>query len=168
MRRIIHRSFALLVAFAALSAVSAQAQTWTSVASGGVTIHHNDTANYSISNGALFFKGSTTGNVRGEYNIVNPKDTGNPSWTTLSLVANGGPGGFGVGASATLYRQSKTTGTATSICTAVAPSTGVTSTSTCTFASNTFDFVNNNYVVALSLGRTSSGQSVTAYSLRVF
>ncbi len=161
------RKFILAAGLSLALAASAGAQTWTAVAS-STSIDEADTANYSINGGALFFKSSATGNVRGELNVVNLKDSGNPAWTTLELVANGGAGGLGVGTSATLYRQARTTGSTTSICVAVAPSTGVTSTTTCTFSSSTFDFANNNYFVFLSLGRTSTSQTVNAYSVRVF
>ncbi|HXU32151.1 MAG TPA: hypothetical protein VN851_16395 [Thermoanaerobaculia bacterium] len=148
-------------------ASAAGAQTWTAVAS-GTNIDEFDTGNYAISGGALFFRSGATGNVRGEINITNPKDSGNPSWTTFELVANGGAGGLGVGATATLTRQVRTTGATTAICVAVAPSTGVTSTTTCTFSASTFDFANNNYFVSMSLGRTATSQGITAYSVRVF
>ena len=148
-------------------ASTAHAQTWTAVAS-SAAIDELYTANYAIGNGLLFFRGGVTGDVAGELNVTNPKDSGNPSWTTLELVANGGPGGFAVGATATLYRQVRTTGTTSAICTAIAPSTNVTSTSTCTFSSSTFDFANNNYLVRLSLERTTTSQGVFAYSVRVF
>ncbi len=161
------RKLILAAGLALTLSAAAQAQTWTAVAS-GTHIDESDTANFAISGGALFFKAAATGNVRGEINVTNLKDSGNPSWTTLELVANGGPGGLGVGASATLTRQVRTTGVTSAICTAVAPSTGVTSTSTCTFSSSTFDFANNNYYVFVSLGRTTTGQTVTAYSVRVF
>lgn len=161
------RKLIIAAGFSLLVASAAGAQTWTAVAS-TASIDEADTANYALSLGTLFFKSSATGNVRGEFNVINPKDSGNPAWTTLELVANGGPGGLGVGTSATLYRQVRTTGATVAICVAVAPSTGVTSTTTCTFSSSTFDFANNNYFVFLSLGRTSTSQSVDAASVRVF
>jgi hypothetical protein len=146
---------------------SANAQVWTGVAASGA-IDESYTGNYATSQGALFFRSGATGNVAATLNVTNPLNSGNPSWGTLELVANGGAGGLGVGASATLYRQVRTTGATVSICTAVAASSGSTSTSTCTFSTSTFDFTNYAYFIDLNLGRTSTAQTVTAYSLRVF
>lgn len=146
---------------------NAKAQVWTAVAASGA-IDESYTGTYATNLGALFFRSTATGNVDATLNVTNPLNSGNPAWGTLELVANGGSGGLGVGVSATLYRQVRTTGATTSICTAVAASSGSTSTSTCTFTTSTFDFANNNYFIDLNLGRTSTGQTITAWSMRVF
>ncbi|HEX3131405.1 MAG TPA: hypothetical protein VH394_28970 [Thermoanaerobaculia bacterium] len=159
--------FRALLGFVFLAiASSASAQVWTAVASSGA-IEDNSAATYGTSNGALFFRSGATGNVNAIYNVTDPKDSGSPSWTTLEFVAKTG-GGLGVFATASLYRQPRFSGTAIAICSALAPATGALSTSTCTFSSSTFDFANNYYFVRVSLGRTSTAQSQTAWGVQIY
>src|SRR6187431_87421 len=84
-------------------ASSASAQVWSAVGSSGA-IEHNSESTYAISNGVLFFRSGATGNVNSILNVTNPKDSGNPSWTTLEFTARSS-GGFGTFGTATLYRQ---------------------------------------------------------------
>jgi hypothetical protein len=145
---------------------SGSAQTWTAVGSGGA-IQDNSISTYGVGNGVLTFRAGATGNVQAIYNVTNPRDSGNPSWTTLEFRANNPGGALGVFATAILYRQPRTSTSAIAICSAVAPPTGTTTT-TCTFSSTTFDFANNYYFVRVSLGRTSGTQSVQAHAVRTF
>ena len=146
-------------------ASSASAQVWSAVASSGA-IEHGSQTTYATSNGTLFFRSGATGNVNAILNVTNPEDFGNPSWTTLEFTARSS-GGFGTFATATLYRQPRFSGTAIAVCSALAPSTGALSTSTCTFSSSTFDFDNNYYFVRVSLGRTAT-ETQHAYGIRVY
>ena len=146
-------------------ASSASAQVWTAVGSSGA-IEHNSETTYATGNGLLFFRSGATGNVNAILNVTNPKDSGNPSWTTLEFTARSS-GGFGTFATATLYRQPRFSASAIAVCSALAPPTGALSTSTCTFSSSTFDFDNNYYFVRLSLGRTGN-ETQQAMGIRVF
>jgi hypothetical protein len=108
--------------------------------------------------------------VGATFNVTNPKDTsGSPAWTTLEFTARNPGGSAATFSNAILYRVARGTGTVSgSLCIALAPATGATSTTTCTFSSSMIDFTNYSYFVRVLLGRDSTASIVTAYGLRVF
>ena len=155
----------LAVSFLVLAS-TASAQTWTSVASGG-SIRDNSLSTYGTSNGLLNFRFGATGNVHAVYNVTNPMDSGNPSWTTLEFRGQNPGGGLGVSAVAQLIRQPRFSNSALTVCSAVLPIGGAT-TATCTFSASAIDFANNYYYVQIILGRTATTQSVFASGVRLF
>ena len=155
---------------AALLAVSssAGAQVWTAVASTGA-IEDASLGNYFAGGASLAFRSGATGTVGAGYNVTNPLDTSaSPSWTTLELTGRNAGGSAATFANATLYRVPKGGTTASGVCTVVAPATGATSTTTCTFSSALIDFANYNYFVRVILGRDSTASIQAAYGLRVY
>jgi hypothetical protein len=166
-RMVFRTSGILMLALLALS-VTASAQVWTAVASSGA-IRDGSLNTYAANDAALFFRAGATGNIWATYNVTNPRDTSaSPNWTTLEFTARNTGAGFGSFATATLYRVPRGSGTSIAICTAITPSGGALTTTTCTFSSSLIDFANNYYYVVVSLGRTTTTQIETAYSLRIF
>lgn len=154
---------------AALLAVSssAGAQVWTAVASTGA-IEDTSLANYFAGGASLAFRSGATGTVGAGYNVTNPLTSGSPSWTTLELTGRNAGGSPATFANATLYRVPKNGTTASGVCTVLAPATGATSTTTCTFSSALIDFANYNYFVRVILGRDSTASIQAAFGLRVY
>ena len=152
------------VALLALAS-TAGAQTWTAVAASG-DIRDNSLSTYATANGILQFRTGATGLVQAVFNVTNPRDSGNPLWTTLEFRAQQ-PGGLGVGATALLVRQPRFSNSALTVCSAVIPAGPVT-TATCTFPAGSLDFTNNYYYVHVSLSRTATTQSVFASGVRIF
>lgn len=156
--------------FAALLTVSsnAGAQVWTAVASTGA-IEDTSTGTYFAGGSSLAFRAGATGTVGANYNVTNPNDTsGSPSWTTFELTARNAGGSAATFANATLYRVPRTGSGASGVCTIVAPATGATSTTTCTFSSSLIDFANYNYFVRVILGRDSTASTQAAFGMRVY
>jgi hypothetical protein len=156
----------LVLALLALSAM-AGAQVWTAVASSGA-IRDTSINVYAASDAALFFRSNATGNIWATYNVTNPRDISSPAWTTLEFTARNSGSSLGSYATASLYRVPRGSGSSLAVCTAITPSGGVLTTSTCTFSSSIIDFTNNSYYVVVSLGRDNTAQTETAYSLRIF
>jgi hypothetical protein len=160
--------FSILWGLALLTlSAAASAQVWTAVASSGA-IRDASINTYAAVDAALFFRASATGNVWATYNVTNPRDSFSPTWTTLEFTARNSGSSFGAFATATLNRLPRGSGTPAALCTAIAPSGGALSTSTCTFSSSLIDFANFSYYVVVSLGRDSTAQTEAAYSLRIF
>jgi hypothetical protein len=147
-------------------ASSARAQVWTAVASTGA-IDEQSTGIYAVNQATLFFRFGGTGDIWSYYNVTNPRDSGNPAWTTLEFTGQLGGANLNTFATATLFRVPRGSASALGVCTAIAPNTGALSTSTCTFSSSLIDFNNNSYFVQIVLGRDGT-QNVQAYGVRVF
>jgi hypothetical protein len=148
---------------------SAGAQVWTAVASTGA-IEDASLGNYFAGASALAFRFGATGQVGANFSVTNPKDTsGSPAWTTLEFTARNPGGSPATFAQAILYRVPRgSSSVSPSVCIALAPATGATSTTTCTFSSSLIDFANYYYFVRVLLGRDSTASTVAAYEIRVF
>jgi len=158
----------LVVTMMAVSS-GAHAQVWTAVAASGA-IEYTALNTYYTSSPALAFRVGATGTVAAIYNVDNPRDTSSsPFWTNFEFTALNPGGSPGIYANATLYRVARGAGgPVSSVCLLVAPATGATSTSTCTFSSSLIDFTNYYYFVRVILGRDSTSAIVAAYELRIY
>lgn len=144
------------------------AQMWSAVGSTG-TISDSTLGNYYVGASSLAFRSGATGNVGAYYNVTNPMDSGSPSWSNLEFTARNPGGNPSTYANATLYRVPRASGSSASgVCTAFAPATGATSTTTCTFSSSLIDYANYYYFVYVILGRNSTSSVVSAFEIRVF
>lgn len=158
-----------VLGLAALLAVSSQAsaQMWTAVASTGA-VEDSSLATYYAASSSLAFRAGATGTVAANYNVTNPKDVGNPAWTTMEFTARNPGGSPATFAQAILYRAPRgTSSSASSVCIAIAP-VAIVSTTTCTFSSSMIDFNNYRYFVRVLLGRDSTATVVAAYEIRIF
>lgn len=163
----IRASIITVLAFLSLSAI-AGAQVWTAVASTGA-IRDTSLNVYSASDAGLSFRSGATGNIWASYNVTNPKDnSSSPAWTTFEFTARNSGSISGSFATATLNRIPRGSGSSIALCTAVTPTGGAVTTSTCTFSSSLIDFTNYSYNVVVSLGRSDTTQIETAISLRIF
>ncbi|HKH44875.1 MAG TPA: hypothetical protein VKM72_09465 [Thermoanaerobaculia bacterium] len=164
------RKLICALGFLALLAISsnASAQMWTAVASTGA-IEDTAIGNYYAGSSSLAFRAGATGTVGANYNVTNPKDTGNPAWTTMEFTAKNPGGSPATFAQAILYRAPRGTASgASSVCIAIAPVSASATTTTCTFSSSMIDFNNYRYFVRVLLGRDSTSTVVAAFEVRIF
>ncbi|HTT65438.1 MAG TPA: hypothetical protein VMG35_26495 [Bryobacteraceae bacterium] len=151
---------AMLVGGLLVASATAKAQTWSSAAS--VCQPGSDSIGlYSFDNSGFKFSGSNTGQIKVRCAVTNPKDSGVPSWSTLT-VGYVDPDGTGVDyqVDAQLVRVGKSAKTSyiiktfdsSSFATTTAGSRSVTFT-------HTFDFTNYAYYVTATVTRGDANQS---------
>jgi hypothetical protein len=102
-------------------------------------------------------------------NVVNPLDSGNPSWNAL-IVGYQDPDGTGTAHSVRvrLYRVSRHNGTAYQVAVFSSNSSSATGrTEGLTEFSHTFDFLNNEYFVQMELIRQNTNQNPVIYHVRL-
>lgn len=143
-----------------LASTGVRAQTWSSAAS--VCQPGSDSVGlYSFSSATFQFGGSNTGQIRTRCAVVNPLDTGDPKWTTLSM-GYVDPDGTGIDyqVDAQLARVNKQTGAAAIIKTLDSSSFSSTGPAihSITFT-HTFDFSNYAYYISLTLTRGDTAQN---------
>jgi hypothetical protein len=163
------RQLVKTLGFVALLAVSSRAgaQVWTAVASTGA-IEDASQSTYYAAASSLAFRAGATGTVGALYNVTNPMDSGNPSWTTMEFTAKNPGGSAAIYAQAILYRVPRgTSSSASSICIASAPVSASTTTTSCTLSSAP-DFSNYRYFVRVVLGRDTTAAVVAAYEIRIY
>lgn len=164
-----HVLMGMLLGGVLLLSGSANAQTWTTIAS-ACQPGSSYAGDYHFSAGTLNFASGITGQIVSRCNVTNPKDSGVPGWTTM-VVGYQDPDGTGTNyqVDAQLYRVLKSTGAYGLIKTFDSSSfsgTGATSHSV-TFT-HTFDFTNYAYWVELTLtrGDTASNPAVWFVALK--
>lgn len=116
---------------------------------------------------AIFIDGANETRIL--YNVTNPRDlSGNPSWTTLQILAV--DGGLFSTTNARLIRIPRTTGSPEStLCSIIsAPDSTVPAVYSCTFSSSLIDFANYYYYVRVHLTRQSLSEFPAIYGIRVF
>lgn len=144
-------------------AAGAQAQMYSQIGSTGTVTFGGFF--YNTARSAIFIDGGNE--TRIVYNVTNPRDISNPSWTTLEILAVDG-GSFST-TNARLVRIPRTTGSPEStLCSLISSHGTVPTVYSCTFSSSLIDFANYYYFVRVDLLRNSLPDTPGIYAIRVF
>lgn len=164
MSRLSHTILGLIAVGMFVLTQGAQAQIYSEIGSTGTVVHGSFF--YNNSGNAIFIDGGNE--TRITYNVTNPRDLSNPSWTTLQILAVDG-GSFST-TNARLVRIPRTASSPeTTLCSLISNmDTTVAAVYSCSFSSSLIDFANYYYYVRVTLARQSLSEFPAIYGVRVF
>ncbi len=116
----------------------------------------------------LKFSTPSTGDIVARYQVTNTYGSGTskmPAWTTLwgTYLDNSASGSVTV----KLFEVDQCSGTETQLCSISSSDSAASQCTSCTFASNTFDFSANTYYVEVTLSRSATSAGEEIYSVAV-